>query len=157
MKEFKVQPIRNGTVIDHIDSGKALKVLKIMDIDETVKSTVSVIMHVQSSKGGYKDIVKVEDKELNPRELQKIALISPRVTINIIREYEVVKKSPVTPPEKVVGIVRCANPNCITNSMTGLGTYEPVDPEFVVESVTPLKLRCVYCDRELENPEEHLI
>ena len=157
MKEFKVQPIRNGTVIDHIDSGKALNVLKILNIDETVKPTVSVIMHVQSAKNEYKDIVKVEDKELNPRELQKIALIAPHATINIIRDYEVVKKSKVSAPERVVGIVRCANPNCITNSRTDLNTYEPVEPEFIVESVRPLKLRCIYCDRELEDPEEHLI
>ena len=157
MKEFKVQPIRNGTVIDHIDGGKALNVLKILDIDETVKSTVSVIMHVQSAKNEYKDIVKVEDKELNPKQLQKIALIAPNATIDIIRDYDVVKKSKVSAPDRVVGIVRCANPNCITNAHTSLDTYEPVDPEFIVESTRPLKLRCVYCDRELENPEEHLI
>ncbi len=157
MKEFKVQPIRNGTVIDHIDSGKALDVLKILNIDETVKSTVSVIMHVQSAKNEYKDIVKVEDKELNPKQLQKIALIAPHATINIIRDYEVVKKSAVKAPERVVGIVRCANPNCITNARTELDTYEPVEPEFIVESVNPLKLRCVYCDRELDDPEKHLI
>ncbi len=157
MKEFKIQPIRNGTVIDHIESGKALEVLKIIGIDENVNSTVSAVMHVRSSKRTYKDIVKVEDKELNPRELQKIALIAPNATINIIRDYEVVKKSHVKAPDRVVGIVRCANPNCITNSRSALDTPEPVEPEFTVESVRPLKLRCIYCERELENPEEHLV
>lgn len=157
MKEFRIQPIKNGTVIDHIDSGKALKVIKIMGVDENVTSIVSVIMHVPSSKKQYKDIVKVEDRELNPKELQKIALIAPNATINIIRDYEVVKKTKVKPPERVTGIVRCANPNCITNAKTAMDTFEPVEPEFIVESTKPLKLRCVYCERELENPEEHLI
>ena len=157
MKEFKIQPIRNGTVIDHIDSGKALKVIKILGIDENVRSVVSVIMHVPSSKKSYKDIVKVEDRELNPRELDKIALVAPNATINIIRDYEVIKKTKVHIPERVRGIVRCANPNCITNARTEMGTGEPVEPEFTVESTEPLRLRCVYCDRELENPEEHLI
>ena len=157
MKEFKIQPIRNGTVIDHIDSGKALKVIKILGIDENVRSVVSVLMNVQSSKKTYKDIVKVEDRELNPKELDKIALVAPNATINIIRDYEVVKKTKVHPPERVKGIVRCANPNCITNSRTELGNMEPVDPEFIVESIKPLRLRCVYCERELEDPEEHLI
>jgi len=95
LKEFRIQPIKNGTVIDHIDSGKALKVIKIMGIDENVTSVVSVIMHVPSSKKDYKDIVKVEDRELNPKELQKIALIAPNATINIIRDYGVAKKTKV--------------------------------------------------------------
>ncbi len=157
MREFRVQPIKKGTVIDHIDSGKALKVIKIMGIDENVTSVVSVIMHVPSSKKEYKDIVKVEDRELNPKELEKIALLAPNATINIIRDYDVVKKTKVRPPERVAGIVRCANPNCITNAKTSMDTTEPVEPEFVVESTKPLRLRCVYCERELENPEENLI
>jgi len=60
MKEFKVTPIRNGTVIDHITMGMALKVLKIIGVKEDVNSTVSVLMHVPSKKAGWKDIVKIE-------------------------------------------------------------------------------------------------
>jgi aspartate carbamoyltransferase regulatory subunit len=141
MKEFKVTPIRNGTVIDHINMGMALKVLKIIGVGENVNSTVSVLMHVPSKKAGWKDIVKIEDRELDPKELDKIALISPNATINIIRDYNVAEKFVVEVPNIIRGIMRCANPGCITNQ------NEPVETEFVVESKKPITLRCVYCDR----------
>jgi len=141
MKEFKVTPIRNGTVIDHINVGMALKVLKIIGVKEDVTSTVSVLMHVPSKKAGWKDIVKIEDRELDPKELDRIALISPNATINIIRDYNVAEKFVVEVPNVIRGIMRCSNPGCITNQ------NEPVEREFVVESKKPITLRCVYCDR----------
>ncbi len=152
MKEFKVTPIRNGTVIDHIECGMALKVLKIIGVDGTdVRSTVSILMHVSSQKVGWKDVVKVEDRELDPNELEKISLISPNATINIIRDFNVAEKYKLTIPNEVIGIVRCGNPNCITN------LNEPVEPEFNVESKEPPTLRCIYCDRILDDIADHLI
>ncbi len=152
MKELKVQPIKNGTVIDHIPSGMALKVLRIIGIDEKgVDSTVSVLMHVPSKGTGWKDIVKVEDRELDPKEVDKVSLIAPSATINIIRNYEVAEKHKVQLPKVVKGIVKCANPSCITN------LNEPVETMFTIKSKIPLKLRCHYCDRELENVVENII
>ena len=93
MKEFKVTPIRNGTVIDHIECGMALKVLRIIGLDgENVQSPVSVLMHVPSKKSGWKDVLKVEDRELDPKDVDKIALIAPKATINIIRDFNVAEK-----------------------------------------------------------------
>ena len=151
MKEFKVTPIRNGTVIDHIQVGTALKVLRIIGVKDDVNSTVSVLMHVPSKKGGWKDIVKIEDRELDPKELDKIALISPDATINIIRDFNVAEKFVVEVPQRIVGIMRCANPGCITNK------NEPVEPEFVVESKKPISLRCVYCDRVTTEISENVV
>jgi len=145
MRDLKVTPIKNGTVIDHIPSGLALKVLKILGISENVTSTVSVLVHVPSKMRGWKDIVKVEDRELNPKELNKIALIAPEATINIIRNYNVAEKHTVILPERAVGILKCGNPNCITNSR------EPVESVFLVVSKEPIRLRCQYCDRALED------
>ena len=141
MKEFKVTPIRNGTVIDHIAVGMALKVLRIIGVKDDVNSTVSVLIHVPSKKAGWKDIVKIEDRELDPKELDKIALISPNATINIIRDYNVAEKFVVEVPNVIKGIMKCPNPGCITNK------DEPVETEFVVESKKPITLRCIYCDR----------
>lgn len=138
-------PIKNGTVIDHIPSGMALKVLKILGISEDVGSTVTVALHVPSKVMGWKDIVKVEDRELSAREVDKIALIAPGATVNVIRNYNVAEKRPVTLPDRAVGILRCANPNCITNRR------EPVETEFLVATTDPLRLRCGYCERELED------
>jgi aspartate carbamoyltransferase regulatory subunit len=151
MKEFKVTPIRNGTVIDHIEVGMALKVLRIIGVRGDVSSTVSVLMHVPSKKEGWKDVVKIEDRELDPKELDKIALVSPDATINIIRDYNVAEKFVVEVPDRVKGIMSCSNPGCITNK------NEPVEPEFVVEAKKPPALRCVYCDRMTTDIAENLV
>jgi aspartate carbamoyltransferase regulatory subunit len=152
IKEFKVTPIKNGTVIDHITCNTALKVLKILGITEGgVNSTVSVLMHVPSSKAGWKDVVKIEDRELDAKEVDKIALIAPFATINIIRNYNVAEKHRVELPEMVKGIVKCANLNCITN------LQEPVESKFNVTSKDPPKLKCWYCEREIEDISEHMV
>lgn len=151
MKELKVTPIKNGTVIDHIRSGMALKVLKILGIAEDVSSTVSVVLHVPSEKEKWKDIVKVEDRELSPKEVDKIALLAPEATINIIRNYAVAEKYRVQVPEVARGILECGNPSCITNG------NEPLETEFQVVSQDPLRLRCRYCERELEDVAAHLL
>jgi aspartate carbamoyltransferase regulatory subunit len=152
MKEFKVTPIRNGTVIDHIDCGMALNVLKIIGVSGTnMQSPVSVLMHVPSKKQGFKDVVKVEDRELEASEVDKIALISPRATVNVIRDFNVAEKYKVRLPDVVKNIARCGNPSCITN------LKEPVEPEVNVESKNPPVLRCIYCDRLLDNIADHLI
>ncbi|HEQ79052.1 MAG TPA: aspartate carbamoyltransferase regulatory subunit, partial [Euryarchaeota archaeon] len=134
MSEIRVRPISNGTVIDHITNGNALRVLKILGITgPPLESTVSVVMHVKSEAMGFKDLLKLEDKELKKDEVDKIALISPQATINIIRDETVVSKRNVELPERVVGIVRCSNPNCITNKLNDMTKFrEPVPPEFTV-------------------------
>jgi len=146
MKELRVTPIKNGTVIDHITCGAAMQVLKIIGVpDKKLNSPVSVLMHVQSKRAKWKDIVKVEDRELNPQEMNKIALVAPNATINIIRNYKVVKKYSVELPDTIKGIVKCENPNCISNQK------EPVEPTFDVLQKNPPSLRCHYCERKLEN------
>jgi aspartate carbamoyltransferase regulatory subunit len=146
MKELRVTPIKNGTVIDHIPAGMALKVLRILGItDESSDSTVTVAMRVTSKKSKLKDIVKVEDRELLEKEVDKIALVAPNATINIIQNYNIKQKHKVELPEIAKGILKCGNPNCITN------LKEPVETEFTVVSENPVSLRCVYCERELEN------
>ncbi len=151
MKELKVTPIKNGTVIDHIQSGMALKVLKILGIGEDIQSTVSVVIHVPSAHENWKDIVKVEDRELSPREVDKIALIAPDATINIIRNFSVAEKYKVQIPALARGILKCANPSCISNS------NEPLETEFLIKSKSPLRLRCKYCERELEDVASSLL
>jgi aspartate carbamoyltransferase regulatory subunit len=152
MRDVKVTPIKNGTVIDHITPGMALNVLKIIGIPDTgVQSTVSVLMHVPSRKVKWKDIVKVEDRELDKSQVDKIALIAPNATINIIRNYNVVEKHHVETPSEVIGLVRCENPNCITNK-----PREPVKSKFTVVSREPLQLKCGYCERITTDIAKHL-
>jgi aspartate carbamoyltransferase regulatory subunit len=150
VKELKIQPIKDGTVIDHITAGNAVKVLHIMGIPRSSSSTVSVAMNVKS-KMGKKDIVKVEDRELDPQEVDKIALIAPKATINIIRNYEVAEKYRVNLPDEIHGILKCSNPTCISNF------NEPVKSRFLVMSRDPLRIKCYYCEREPDDISERII
>jgi aspartate carbamoyltransferase regulatory subunit len=150
MKELKIQPIKNGTVIDHITAGHALKVLHIMGLPQSSSSIISVVMNVRS-KMGQKDIVKVENRELDPHEVDKIALIAPKATINFIRNYEVKEKHRVNLPDEIIGIVQCSNPTCVSNS------NEPVHSRFLVMNKDPLRIKCYYCEREPEDIAERII
>ncbi|MBI5680804.1 MAG: aspartate carbamoyltransferase regulatory subunit [Methanobacterium sp.] len=144
--KLKVKPIRNGTVIDHITANRALSVLKILDLPNQ-KNTVTIAMNVLSSQMGSKDIVKIEGRELASKEVDKIALIAPYATINIIRDYKLVDKGKVHLMNKISGIFKCPNPNCITN------TDEPVNTKFLVIEKKPVILRCYYCERIMEESE----
>ncbi len=150
--KLRVTPIGNGTVIDHIPAGQALNVLKILGIYNTTEATISVLMNVTGKRSGRKDIVKVEDRELKEEEVNKIALIAPGATINIIRDCEVVEKYRVDMPGVIQGVVKCPNPNCISN------TSEPIKSQFIVKSKNPVVIRCVYCEQPMsDNIAEYLI
>lgn len=151
--DTKIPPIRNGTVIDHIANGQSLNVLKVLGVNENnIDSVISIGMHVSTSKGtGWKDIIKVEDRELDPTVVSKIALIAPDATISIIRDYYIAEKFKVILEDHIIGLAKCSNPNCITNK------GEPITPEFFVEERNPPKLRCIYCDRILMNISDNLL
>ncbi len=153
VKEIKLAPIRNGTVIDHIACGQALNVMKILGVSENnIDSCISIGIHVPSTKESkWKDLIKIEDRELDSATVDKIALIAPDATISIIRDYYVAEKYTVHLDDHVSGLARCSNPNCITNK------GEPVAPEFTVVSRHPIQLRCCYCDRILTNVSDNLL
>ncbi len=149
-KELKIPLIKDGTVIDHITAGNAVKVLHILGIPVSSSSVVSVAMNVKS-KFGKKDIVKVENREIDPQEVDKIALIAPKATINIIRNYEVAKKHKVEIPNEIIGIVRCSNPTCVSNA------NEPVKSRFKVIKKDPPRIKCYFCEREPEDIADRII
>jgi aspartate carbamoyltransferase regulatory subunit len=148
-EEFRVQKIREGTVIDHISAGIALAVLRILGITGREDYIVSVLMNVPSKALRRKDIVKIEGREISSGEADKIALVAPQATINIIRDYRVVKKEKVKLVDEIKGILKCPNPTCVTN------TREPVKASFHVERKGQVLIRCYYCGTTLE--EEDII
>ncbi len=144
-KSLRVRKIKHGTVIDHISPGNALNVLKIVGITGKEGWIISIAINVPSGKSEHlKDVVKIENKELAPEEINRIALISPKATINIIRDYEVIQKFKVVLEEQIKGVIKCMNPNCITNG------NEPVKSLFKIETSNPVSLRCLYCDQIME-------
>ena len=140
--ELLVRKIKDGTVIDHIPAGNALNVIRILGLPRGSENRMAIIMYTTSSKMGLKDIVKVEGLELTSDEVNMIALIAPTATINIVRDYVVVRKERVKVPEVFEGIIKCSNPNCISNQ-----ARETAKPKFRLVSNEPLILRCEYCER----------
>ncbi len=138
MKEMKVDSIKDGTVIDHIASGHALQVVEVLNIHGS--QLVMIGLNLSSAKYGRKDIVKIENKELSETELNTIALISPAATYSIINNFEVVRKSTVTMPQHIDGLIVCPNPQCVT-------TVERVPTHFAVETDDPVTVRCGYCEK----------
>lgn len=147
MKDLKVSPIKNGTVIDHITAGNAIHVLNILGEDSYKDNIVSMAMNVKSKRlpDGKKDILKIENRYLDERETNMIALISPYATVNKIKNEEVYEKHRVRLPDEIYGIVRCPNPTCVSNSK------EPISYRFkVIDKDIPI-IRCYYCERDLDN------
>ena len=146
-RELRVSKIQNGTVIDHIGGGYALDVVRILGITGREGRVMTIAVNVPSRRFGTKDVVKVEGRALNAREVNRIALVAPHATINIIRDYCVVDKLVVKLPRVLEGLVKCVNPMCISNS------GEPAVSKFYVESNEPLLLKCHYCGSLLEKPD----
>ncbi len=140
--QLRVSKIRNGTVIDHVAAGQALNVLAILGIDGSGGESVSVGMNVPSGRIERKDVVKVEGRELSPAEVDVLSLIASEATINIIRDYEVVRKTRVQRPSAVSDVLECPNHSCITNA------GEPVESEF---DVLDEGVRCRYCETILRD------
>lgn len=142
-EHLKVKSIKDGTVIDHITANRALTILSLLNLPDKVASLM-VAINVKSADMGSKDIVKIENRELSDEEVDKLVLIAPNATINIIRDYEIVRKSKLSLKEEVHEVLECSNPNCISNS------NEPIKTRFYVQNTEPVILRCHYCERTMD-------
>ena len=139
-KQLKVDPIKNGTVIDHITAGKALQVAEILNL-KNPKNLMMIGVNLASSKIGKKDIIKIENRELSDEEVNSVALVSPEATLIIIQDFEVVKKHRIHIPNQVKKHIICPNPNCVTNR-------EKVETRFEVANREPVEVRCEYCEKK---------
>ncbi len=142
---LRIEKIKQGTVIDHIEPGKAIRVLNILGLDGKDGRLITVAINVTSKKlGGKKDIIKVDNVFLDNEQLNQISLISPKCAISYIENFKVSKKFILNLPETFIGLFPCANENCISNV-----AREPMKSEFKVISEKPVKLQCNYCSRIL--------
>lgn len=142
--ELIVRRIQEGTVIDHIDEGKGLQVLNALGINGKDGSLITIALNVPSGKYKKKDIIKVENKFLHDDDTNKLAVIAPKATVNIIKNYKLVEKRRVSLPNEIDRIFRCSNPDCITNSTEHIeSVMDVIDKEGRV-------LKCRYCGRILD-------
>jgi aspartate carbamoyltransferase regulatory subunit len=140
-RELLVRKIENGIVIDHIPSGKAFSVLKLLKVDPDVR--VLIAQNVLSKTTGTKDLIKIEGSYLTSREIDIIAFVAPSSTLNIIQNWNIKEKRKITLPQKVEAIFECPNPLCPTNQ-----GYIPPKTVFIViqgKQLEETKLKCIFC------------
>lgn len=140
-QELQVAALENGTVIDHIPSAKIFEVINLLHL-EKIHTSVTVGFNLKSKKMGHKSIIKIADKFFTDEELNQLSVVTPNVTLCIIRDYEVVEKKEVKMPEELIGIIKCDNHKCITNN-------EPMQTHFHVLNKEKGILQCHYCNREV--------
>lgn len=139
-KELVVSALENGTVLDHIPAENVYKALDILNL-KGIESQITIGINLTSKAQGRKGIIKIADKFFEDEELNKLALIAPKATVNIIRDFKVVEKKKLTMPEEIVGIARCMNPKCVTN-------HQPIKTRFkTIDNGNEILLLCHYCEK----------
>jgi aspartate carbamoyltransferase regulatory subunit len=144
-QELQVAAIEQGTVIDHIPTDKLFSVVSLLGL-EHMTNKITIGFNFDSEKLGKKGIIKIADKFLTEDEWNRLSVVAPHVVMSIIRDYEVVEKHNVEMPSELRGIVKCANPKCITNN-------EPMQTLFHVVDKENCVLQCHYCEKELKREE----
>lgn len=139
-KELVVKALENGTVLDHIPSEQVYKALDILNL-KGIENRITIGINLGSEHYGHKGIIKIEGRFFADDELNKLALIAPNATVNVIRDFKVVEKKKLDLPHEVEGVAHCMNPKCITN-------HEPVRTRFTtVVRDGEVQLLCHYCEK----------
>ena len=139
---MKIDSIQNGIVIDHIAAGRGMQLYHLLQLDK-LECSVAIIKNVTSRKMGKKDIIKVDGKV--DIDIDAIGYVDPKATVNIIRNGELVEKRDIVLPERLVNVIRCKNPRCISS------TEQELRQEFKLTDPTKRIYRCVYCDAVSKN------
>lgn len=112
---MRIERINNGIVMDHIKAGMGIQILQLFEIG-LLKNKIDYASYVDSNRLGTKDIIKIENLDVDPSMLMKMALLAPDITISIIRDGHVIEKVEPKIPPVVEGVIRCQNPKCVTIS-----------------------------------------
>ena len=139
-KELVVSALENGTVLDHIPAENVYKALDILNL-KGIESQITLGINLASKVHGKKGIIKIADKFFEDDELNKLALIAPNATVNVIKDFKVVEKKKLEMPKEVVGIAKCRNPKCVTN-------HQPITTRFTtVKKNNEIQLLCHFCEK----------
>lgn len=136
---MNIDSIQNGYVIDHIRAGRAMQIYGYLGLDD-LDCSVAIIKNAKSQDMGKKDIIKI-DQEI-PLDINLLAYIDPGVTVNIIRDGKLVEKRKPEMPERVVNVMKCKNPRCITQ------VEQELDHVFVLTDREQQVYRCMYCEAQ---------
>lgn len=134
---MNIDSIQNGIVIDHITAGRGMRLYELLKLQD-VDAPVAIIKNASSKKNGKKDIIKI-DADI-PVNLDIIAYVDPGATINVIKDAKLVEKKVIEMPEKLVNVITCKNPRCITSCEQELAHV------FVLANRAKKEYRCMYCE-----------
>lgn len=132
---MNIDAIENGYVIDHIPSGKGMRVYEILGLD-SLSCQVAIITNAKSKKNNSKDIIKIN--ELIDLDLDSIAYIAPNATVNVIKDSNRVEKRKLTLPDELRDVIKCPNPRCISNNEPITHVFKRTDDKGTY--------RCLYCE-----------
>lgn len=134
---MKIDEVKNGIVIDHIEAGKGVEIYNFLSLDE-MDCPVALIRNVPSVKMGKKDIIKIDAGiDIN---LDVLGYLDPGATVNVIKDGKIIDKHKLKLPETVKGVIKCKNPRCITSVEQG------IEHRFFLADKENRIYRCVYCE-----------
>ena len=136
---LNVESIQNGVVIDHIPAGKGMDIYRLLELESKTQS-VALLQSVKSQKYGCKDLIKIEGETL-PERLDILGYLDSQITLIVIRDGKVAKKYHPVPPQRLVNVIKCENPRCITSIETDCGHIFELSPSG--------RYRCLYCNQEM--------
>ncbi len=136
---MNIDSITNGIVIDHIEAGKSMEIYKYLGLEE-LDCSVAIIKNVKSKRTGKKDIIKI-DNDIDI-DMDILGYIDTNITVNIIKDGKIIKKAHMELPEKLVNIVKCKNPRCITS------VEQEINHIFNLTDRENKIYRCKYCETQ---------
>ncbi|XVG95733.1 aspartate carbamoyltransferase regulatory subunit [Eubacteriales bacterium KG127] len=136
---MNIDGVNTGIVLDHIEAGKSMKIYELLKLDK-LDCTVAVIKNVNSTKYGKKDIIKI-DEDI-PLDIEVLGFLNSNITVNKVKNGELVKKVHLTLPETLTDVIKCKNPRCITS------VEQEITQKFKLVDKDKKVYRCIYCDAE---------
>ena len=136
---MKIGHIENGIVLDHITAGNGMNIYNVLDLGH-LDCTVALIKNADSPKMGKKDIIKISTHM--DIDLDILGYLDPGITVNVIRDGEVAEQRHVELPQRVVGVIKCRNPRCITS------VEREIVHEFTLTDPVKKVYRCIYCEQK---------
>ena len=137
---LNVGQLSEGVVLDHIEAGRAMDIYKFLKLDK-MNCTVAIIKNARSGKKGRKDLIKIECP-IEEIDLDVIGYIDHNITVNIIKDGEIVEKKKLSLPKKLVNIIHCKNPRCICTVEQGIESI------FFLSDEETETYRCLYCEEK---------
>lgn len=142
---LNIDSIANGIVVDHITAGTSLELYRLLELDKLENASVAIIQNVRSEKTGKKDIIKVEG-DVSRLDLSILGYLDPNITVAVIQDGVLLEKKHPQLPKKLVNVIRCRNPRCITS------VEEEAEHIFLLSKAG--QYRCAYCEQAFEMKPE---